>query len=331
MDESKTRSETGANNGQASESKPLYQARPPRNQRTSRELTDAQASLKRPKDDEQQQQQQQQTQQSGKSENSSNGDDEPRRLSLAELFANDGDEDHQNSNGSGGDDPSKPPDTVERAVKRLGLKDPKDFYAIKVPMPDGAEPLTIGELKDRVGELVDFETRELQSTHRLRERESELLRSQAEMREMMALIPRDKLTPEVLEKARKKHEATLRVERAATLEHIPDWQDDKRRLEDITGMIELLEGYGFNENFIETIVDHRAMKLLRDFYLMDRKIKAALAKVKDLSRGKSGHRPSVKTGKGATKPNQHERSRPAPMPDNRARIAALFNSFGNGD
>lgn len=324
MDESKTRSETGANSTQASESKPQYQARPPRNQRTTRELTEAQASLKRPaKDDD--------AQQSAKPEDSNKSEDEPRRLSLAELFAEDSDDENQPNQSNREDDPSKPPDTVERAVKRLGLKDPKDFYAIKVPMPDGAEPLTIGELKDRVGELVDFETREMQSTMRLRDRESEVLKAQAEMREMMALIPREKLTTEMLEKARKKHEATLRIERAATLEHIPDWQDEKRRLQDITGMVELLEGYGFNENFIETVVDHRAMKLLRDYYLIKKKIADSLAKVKDLSRGKSSHRPSGKTGKGATKPNQHERSRPAPMPDNRARIAALFNSFGNGD
>ena len=193
-------------------------------------------------------------------------------------------------------------------------------------MPNGAEPLPIGELKDRIGELVDLETREMQFEQRRMRTEGETLRAQAEMRELMALIPRDKITPELVNKIRQRHEATQKKERELTLETIPDWQNETRRTEDISGMIEMLGDYGFDESFITTVVDHRALKFIRDAYLTQKRIKAALAKV-TVPQKKGGHRPSSKTAKGAAKPSAHEPStrRTGVVPDQRTRIAELFN------
>src|SRR5688500_2510660 len=103
----------------------------------------------RPARSEVKKQQQQQTQQT----------DEPRRLSLAELFSQNDDGEISNEDENVGDDPSKPPETMEALSKRLGFK-PEQIYNVKIPLADGAEPLTIGQLKDRIGELVDLETRE---------------------------------------------------------------------------------------------------------------------------------------------------------------------------
>lgn len=322
MESSNQRSETGASNNSPANSAAgvTVQPRPPRNQRPvheSRQSSEkAREAFTPPK-----------AKEGNNAEGSGENADEPKRLSLAELFGNSDDgedgETRLNLSDDSPDDPSKPPDSVEAAIKRLGLKKPEDFYAIKVPMPNGAEPLTIGDLKDRVGEVVDLETREAQFDQRRIASEGELLRAQAEMRELMALVPKDKLTPEVLEKVRQKHEATMKKERVATLEHIPEWQDEKRRGEDLQGMIELLGNYGFDENFIATVVDHRALKLLRDYYLMDKRIKKALANV--TIPAKKGHKPSQKPSKGAQKPVAHERTRQQPVMDQRTRIAQLFN------
>lgn len=317
MEQSNARSETGATNTGPVNSTTGVQPRPPRNSRPRDESMQLKSATpaRTPQNN------------ANGEQTSTNTGEEPRRLSLAEIFGkSDEGEDGENRinlSDDTSDDPTKPPESVDVAIKRLGLKKPEDFYAIKVPMPNGAEALTIGELKDRVGEVVDLETREAQFDQRRIASEGELLRSQAEMRELMALVPKDKLTPEVLEKVRKKHEATMKKERAATLEHIPEWQDDKRRLEDIEGMIEMLSDYGFDETFITTVVDHRAMKFMRDAYLTQKRIKAALAKVTIPQ--KRGTRTSGKASKGATKPSTYERTRQAPMMDQRSRIASIFN------
>ncbi len=312
MDQSNARSETGANNSPAN-SQPVLPPRPPRNSRPPEQR----ATL--PKREETQQ---------GTTQHSQDDSNEPKRLSLAELFSQDESGNIRDSDANVDDsaDSNAPPDSVEAVLKRLGLKDPKEFYAIKVPMPNGAEPLPIGELKDRIGELVDLETREMQFEQRRMRTEGETLRAQAEMRELMALIPRDKITPELVNKIRQRHEATQKKERELTLETIPDWQNETRRTEDISGMIEMLGDYGFDESFITTVVDHRALKFIRDAYLTQKRIKAALAKV-TVPQKKGGHRPSSKTAKGAAKPSAHEPStrRTGVVPDQRTRIAELFN------
>lgn len=244
--------------------------------------------------------------------------EEEKPLSLAELFA---DEDSDGESQKEDDDSSKPVDSIDRLVKKLAVK-PEQVYAIKVPMPNGAEPLTIGELKDRVGELVGFEARELAFDQRRMKAEGELLRAQTEMRDLLAMLPKEQIKPEMVEKVRKRHEVTMARERALTLEHIPDWNDEKRRMEDIQGMIDMLSEYGFDETFIETVVDHRALKFIRDMYLRDKRIKAALAKVTTPT--KKGKAPSGKASKGPVRPSNSQKQRNAPL-DQRSRIMSIFS------
>lgn len=246
--------------------------------------------------------------------------DEPRRVSLAELFSED-DEESSNSNSVADDDPSKPPETMEQLTRRLGLK-PEQVYGVKIPLADGAEALTIGQLKDRVSELVDFETRETQFEQRRIKAEGELLRSQSEIRELLAMVPKEHISPEIVNKIRKRHDDNMKRERQLTLEHIPEWHDEKKHAEDLQGIIEFMGDYGFDDGFISTVTDHRALKFIRDMYLRDRRIKAALAKVTDHT--KNGQRPSAKTKRAAARPTQQPNKR-AVTPDNRSRIASLFS------
>jgi hypothetical protein len=243
----------------------------------------------------------------------------PKRLSLAELFAED-DEGTIHESGDGDDDPSKPVDSIDGLIKRHKLT-AEQVYAIKVPMANGAEPITLGKLKDRVGELVDLETRELQFDNRRVKAEGELLRAQTEMRELLALVPKDQIKPEMVEKIRRRHEATQAAERRATLEHIPEWQDEERRTKELQSMVELVEDYGFGAEFLTTVVDHRAIKMIRDYMLMRTRIQKALANVKDGKQAK-GQRPSGKTGKAAAKPGAAQpRAKPG---DSNAKLRSLF-------
>ena len=259
--------------------------------------------------------------QRGSAETQTGVDDaEPKRLSLAELFAESpddaDDEDHSQDSDAG-----KPVDSLDGLQKRLRLK-PEQVYAIKVPMPNGAEPLTIGELKDRVAELVDLETRELQFEQRRVKQEGELLRAQQEMRELLAMLPPEHIKPELVEKIRKRHEETMARERKLTLEHIPEWQDENRRIEEMKGIAEMLSHYGFDESVLTSIVDHRALKFVRDAYLRDKRIRDALAKVTVVP--KKGQRPSAKAAKPAARPNSPS-GKPRAAVDQRSRILSLFN------
>jgi hypothetical protein len=233
-------------------------------------------------------------------------DGERRALNLRELFTQkDGDE-------SGAldldepDDPAKPVKNLEHAAKRLGMK-AEDVYKILVPMKDGAPPIALGELKDRVGELVDLDARVLEFETRRVKNEGETLRSQQELRDLMAMIPRDKITPELLQRVRSSHEATRSREVALTLEHIPSWTDERSRTADLTKMVSMLSDYGLPESFITTVVDHRALKFIRDSMVIRERIMKALKDVK------------IPPRKGATPPSANRRapSKPANTPSRR--------------
>lgn len=251
--------------------------------------------------------------------------DEPHRVSLAELFANDGEEGSEEIDSDGNpvvDDPSQPPDTLDVLSKRLGLK-PEQVYNVKIPLADGAEPLTIGQLKDRVGEVVDLEMRETQFEAKRMQMEGELLQSQTEVREILSMLPKEHVSPAIVEKVRKSHEQKMIFERRMTLEHIPEWRDEKRAGEDLQGMIDFTKRWGFSETFMASVHDHRAIKFIRDMYLRDKRIQAALAKV--TTPNSNGQRGSAKTKKAASRPPQSQSNRKSTVPDTRQRLAALFN------
>ncbi len=285
---------------------PRPEARPPRNMRNT-----------------QQPQQQPREVQPKLQQPEGEGDKQPERLDLGKLFADDGDSDGE-SGSDVHDDPSKPPQTVEALTKRLGLK-PEQVYAIKIPMPNGAEALTLGDMKDRVAELVDLDTREMQFDQRRIRQEGDLLRAQAEMRDIMALLPPDVVQklPGLTEKVRKRHVETQTRERQLTLQHIPEWQDEKRCTQDMQGMIDFVGEWGFDESFLGTVVDHRAMKFIRDMYLRDQKIKNAMKGVTVPAR--KGLRPSGKPSKAPSKPSQSQPRRERVMPDQQSRIMAFLN------
>jgi hypothetical protein len=248
-------------------------------------------------------QQQQQSQQSAPAE---------KPLSLAELFAES--DENQDS-----DDGEASVDSID-SLKKHGLTS-EQIYALKVPLADGAEPIALGELKDRVKELVDFETRELQFDQRRQKSEGELLRAQTEIRDILGMIPKEQLNPALINRLRQQREATQARESELTLQHIPAWENEKTRAEDLKGMIDYLGEWGFPPQFIETLVDHRALKFVRDSYLRDKRIKQALSKVTIPVTGK---RPSGKTGKPPVKPGAPSRRQVAV--GQRDRIMNFLNS-----
>jgi hypothetical protein len=244
---------------------------------------------------------------------------------LRELFSLSDEGVIRENDDSESEDPNAPVDSLDRAIKKLGIT-AEQAYKIKVPMPDGVEPMTLGTLKDRVGEVAELEYRELQFDQRRRDSEGELLRAQNEIRELMQLIPREQLKPELIDKVRKQHNATMTRERQLTLEHIPEWRDEEKRVAELEGMTELVQEYGFPAEFVSTVVDHRALKMLRDFYRMDKRIRAALANVE--TPNSRSQRPSGKNGKGPQNPGKspsNSNRRNGAVPTQRQRIDALFN------
>lgn len=250
------------------------------------------------------------------------GEEQPKKkLSLAELFAEDDASDSENPEDNS-EDLSKPVDSIDGLMKRSKLT-AEQVYALKVPMPNGAEPMTIGQLKDLATADNDATTRELQFEQRRVKQEGELLRAQNELMDVLQALPKEHLTPAIIKKVRAQHEARITREHQLTLEHIPEWQDDDARLEDIKGINAFLSDYGFSEAYLPTIADHRLLKLLRDTYLRDKRIKKALAEVQTPAK-RPGVRPSQKPSRATRLENESREKRSMTLKS--AKLIQMFKS-----
>ena len=252
-------------------------------------------------------------------------EEQAKPKSLAEIFGSRSDESSTEIalDDDTPDDPEAPLDSIERLMKRHKLT-AEQAYGIKVPMPNGAEALSIGELKDKISELTDLDMRVVQfDEHRIKQ-EGELLRSQSELKELISVLPKDAIKPEVLNRLRERQAETTRQERLLTLEHIPEWRDEKKRTAEVEGIVEMLSDYGFDGSFLQSVIDHRAMKFIRDSFLIRARIKKSLAEVRDPKN--LGKRPSGKGNKAPNRPSNNSSTRRSAAVTQGDRIRDWFSS-----
>lgn len=212
--------------------------------------------------------------------------------------------------GPAGEIQAKPkPKRFTDLAEALDMK-PEELYALEIPIAEG-ESLTIGKLKDKAREFGELTERELRFEETKTRREGELLAAQQELQTLIAALPKDAVKPEVIEQVRRKHEAVLKRERALTLDAIPEWRDEATRTRELGEIVEHLKGYGFAENYLASVSDHRTIRYIRDNWRREQRVRKALAQVEKAkppatTRAKP-HGPAPKPG-GVSR-NQTTRSR----------------------
>lgn len=169
--------------------------------------------------------------------------------------------------------------TFNDLAERLGVE-VSDLYGVEIARGGNEEPATIGELKDFFAEREEFGLRELAFNERMVTEEAKIQKAQDELREIMSALPERALKPDAVEKMRERREARLVVEKQKTLEAIPEWRNDATRTQDIAGMSEHLQQYGYPVNFLASVSDHRQMKYFRDNWRRESALRKALAKIR---------------------------------------------------
>lgn len=164
------------------------------------------------------------------------------------------------------------PLTVKDLAKKLGLS-AKELYE-QVTLDVNGSPMTLGEFKDRAKELqradkllTDAETQRIDS-------ENAVLRGKQELAYLEAKLGRQPTQAEREEAAKARDDYIERENRRA-IEAIPDWSDAAVQRNDIKAMSQLLRSYGFTDADIGNVVDHRHVKLLRDYSVLRERLKSA--------------------------------------------------------
>lgn len=172
---------------------------------------------------------------------------------------------------------SEKPTKFNDLAGRLDL-DLDALYALTITLSDDGEPITIEELKDRHVASAELEMKEFEFEERRTEQEQALARAKTELHEILQALPAKAVKPEVLERIREKSEKQATLERARTLEVIPEWKDEKRRESDIEAMAKHLQGYGFPIDYLRNVVSHQQLKYIRDNWLREERVRAAMEK-----------------------------------------------------
>jgi hypothetical protein len=183
--------------------------------------------------------------------------------------------------------PSVKVKSLDDAAKALGIT-VEELYALEVPLRNAkGEKLgkKLGELKDYFADQDSHQLSRLEWDEERGKQQAALNRDRAELQEIISAVPQERLSPAVVEAARKKLDSRIAVERRRTLEIIPSWEDDAARTADLTGIAEHLVDYGFPPSTLQGITDSRMLQYMRDNYLRMKRLNDALDRVKPVRTG----------------------------------------------
>jgi len=164
--------------------------------------------------------------------------------------------------GSGSDsEADDAPYTLKELAAKLEVP-AKALYDLVIPLGDG-ESATLGEIKDmaKAGQAAQAELADLQDG--LTDRENELLRGRIELAEIaQAMGPN--LPPAARQALAQRRAAHMEQQQAAMLRAIPQWANEKVYAADSAVMLDFVKQYGFNARDMESIGDHKLVKLIYD-------------------------------------------------------------------
>jgi hypothetical protein len=221
------------------------------------------------------------------------------------------------------EDTKTKPRTLKDLAGKLGISI-EELYNVEVGMPGSEESSTLGSLKDLYQQRQATAIEQMRWQEQKSTEQGAAIRARTELTELMSLLPKESLRPEVLQKVREKHSLVIAREKARTLEVIPEWQEESTRSTELGGMREHLVRAGFEPGYLDQITDHRTMRYIRENFQREQRILAAMDLVK--SKPKVSSPPSSKGNAARVQPS---RQSPVSGPRNQAsqisQISKLLN------
>ena len=209
---------------------------------------------------------------------------------IAQVLSGEAEKPAADEKGSKGEKP-KVDLEINAIAKHLGVDVAELYEKLLIPMPDGAEPLSVSALKDQAQNRVEHSL-EVEEFHTERDAHRvEMNDARAELEQVVRLIPQEYRTPEMLAAAQQELSRTKQREQVALLDRIPEWRDETRRNADLEVIMPHIEAFGFPREMLATIVDHRLFAYVRHNALREQRLNKLLADAKDKRERKGGRKP----------------------------------------
>lgn len=161
-------------------------------------------------------------------------------------------------------------------AERLGV-DPAKLYDARIPLADGAEPVTLGQLKDAYRDAQALEAARSEVTKARGEWQADQLRQQRELDEILSAIRQDAIDPQLAQAVQKVNRERLSREAEALFRTVPEWTDQKTRDADLVQMVDTLTPYGITRADLDAVTDHRVLRAFRRLAHLERAVKVTTA------------------------------------------------------
>lgn len=155
------------------------------------------------------------------------------------------------------------PGDLAALAERLGMA-PDALYSVKLPMPDGREAVTLGQLKDAYRDAEALEQQRSEVTKQRGEWHADQLRAQRELDQLLAAIPADAVRPELRAAVEAVNRERLSRETEALLRAVPEWSSPDAVRADLTAITAHLQPYGITAQDLQALTDHRLLRYFRD-------------------------------------------------------------------
>lgn len=198
------------------------------------------------------------------------------------------------------------PRNLDELAETLGVQK-ADLYDIQIPFDvgDDVEFKTLGEIKDSFRERDSIEVDRLTWEETKAKKESQLALATGELQELVSMLPKAALSQELLQAVARRRAQTQERETRLVYAVIPEWSDEKNEAADRDEMRAHMAQYGFPENALDSIYDHKTLAFIRAAAKRATRIERALAQVKTVR--KPGHKPSAQPSKAPSKKSNSRR------------------------
>lgn len=214
------------------------------------------------------------------------------------------------------------PADLNALAESLGVK-VEDLYKVKVPATGGRDAMTIGQIKDKFAEWESLETDRIAFDHSKVKVEADLEQAKEELRELIAVIPKEHLNKEALARVAGKLVERSRAQKAQVAAMFPEWKDESVRTAQLGEIETHLSGYGFSKQRIAALSsDPLMLKFIRDAAKRERQVAKALEAVKKTPVSKQTQQPGTRQAPRNSQPQQRSTIKPT---TERERFSERFN------
>jgi hypothetical protein len=183
--------------------------------------------------------------------------------------------------------PEMAPDEPEPAAAETPAEPLEVDYDQVVPMPDGAESVTIGQLKDHYQGKADFETERETWNNTRQDQQAETIAAKQQLYDLAALI--GNTNPALVQHMQQQQQATRQTEAKRLIEIYPEWADPEVKKAQNPRLLKAAKYLGFSEAEYAISGDHRqirALVMIADGMEAREKAEAKVAELKpDLPKG----------------------------------------------